>query len=293
MANQNTALATIESTAADIEKILETCNVVALKEMTGLVQTIKLAAGIQQLRAALTDEVMVRVFMPLQSSPLGFLTDKDQHPKEWNEYTPEQKREWKPGYPLAVVREVVIETLINGLRPIGNEINIISRRMYAAKNGVMRKLSEFPGLSDLVIVPGAPVINEKNEARIAIHATWKVNGVPFSMIRDVEKRADGTASDTRFSIRVNFGMGADAIIGKATRKIYKAILDQLTGSALSLPDGDVLDTIGEEIAQGPAPSPAPPEQDGKRMKVGAKPAEPVDSPPAKPMREPDPDSDGR
>src|SRR3989304_2752859 len=124
---------------------------------------------------------------------LAFLTDKDDPPKEWKGGPAEQKREWKPGYPIAVVRDVVIETLINGLRPVNNEINIISRRMYAAKNGVLRKLVEIPGLTDLVITPSAPAYgSDKQDARVAVHANWKLDGVPMAMIRDIEKRADGT-----------------------------------------------------------------------------------------------------
>jgi hypothetical protein len=63
-------------------------------------------------------------------------------------------------------------------------------------------------------------------------------------------------------------MGADAILGKAVRKAHKAVLDQLTGSALTVQDGEVLDTEGVEIpAEGPAPAPSPTEQDGRRMNL--------------------------
>lgn len=279
MASESTA---IQKATSEIERVLEQCNSTALATMPMLTQAVTLATGMQQLRAALTDEVMNRVFMPLQSSPLGFMTDRDNPP--WDA-TDEVKRNWKKGYPVEVVRDCLIEGMINGLRPVNNEINIIAKRAYAAKNGVTRKVREFKGLTDLDIVPGAPCMNEKGDnARVAIRAKWKLNGTPMELVRDTEKRQDGTVGDTRISIRVNKSMGADAILGKAIRKAYKAILDMLEGNTLSIGDADVIDTVGVEMAE-PAPAPAPPEHDGKRMKIGA--TKPASSPSnGAPMREP-------
>lgn len=270
----NTALARIDETTGKIEEIVKTCNITSLAAMSSLTQAVTLATGIQQLRSLLTDDVMNAVFMPLQSSALGFLTDKDAPPKD---ITPDERRVWVPGYKVNVVRDVVVEMLIHGLRPVGNEINIISRRMYAAKNGLARLVGEFPGLTDLVVVPSAPCLNDKgSDARIAVNASWRLNGSPMSLSRDVTKRQDGTIQDERFSIRVNYGMGADAIAGKAMRKAYAAILSTLTGSKLTIQDGDITDTIGEIVESKPI---ALPDQDGKRMHLGSK-REPS------PMREP-------
>ena len=84
-------------------------------------------------------------------------------------------------------------------------------------------------------------------------------------------------------LQADLGMGADAIIGKATRKMLKAIYDMVSGSTWTLQDGEVeaIDTNG--VAVGPTPPPAAPEQDGKRIKMGKKPA---------PAREREPGEEG-
>lgn len=291
----NTDIARIDSAILNIEKIVSVCNVTALVEKPALQQAVVLATGISQLRTALTVEVMNNVFMPLQSSPLGFVTDRDILTKDRKDKMSEdQIRQWKPGYGVDVVRDCLIQSMVHGLRPVGNEWNIISKRMYAAKNGLGRCVSEFPGLTDLLIEPSAPQLNgDKSEARVGITARWALNGKPMSMVREVVKNADGGAVDRRFAIRVNYGMGADAIVGKAIRKTYKAILDMLTGSTLTIPDGDVIDTIGNEVAD-PAPPPAPPEQDGRRMKIGRDADKPAPTTPTQAPSQPaDPEGDGR
>ncbi len=223
-----------------------------------LAQTVTLATGMQKLRQVLTDEIVKTVFMPLQGTALGFVTDRDRD----------------GGYPAPVVRDCMVEAMIFGLRPIGNEINIIAGRMYAAKNGLVRLVNEFPGIANVIVTPGAPVTNdEKGESRISVRASWTLNGERMQMIRDATKREDGSMCDERFVIRVNKGMGADAIIGKATRKAYKAIYDILVGGHLVLSDGDATDTTGVEISSESKPI-APPEQDGKRMHLGKRREEP-------------------
>lgn len=262
----------IELATTDIETVVQQCNAARLREMPILAQTVTLATGMQKLRQVLTKELVEQVFMPLQGTALGFVTDKDRD----------------QGYPPAIVRDCMVEAMIFGLRPIGNEINIIAGRMYAAKNGLIRLVNEFPGISDVVVTPGAPVQNDK-EARVSVRASWKVNGVPGSMIRDATKREDGSMCDERFVIRVNAGMGADAIIGKALRKAYKAIYDILVGGRLAINDGDVTDTVGVEVASESKPI-APPEQDGKRMHLGNKKPETKTAPSTEPDRGDDPNN---
>jgi hypothetical protein len=252
----------VKSATLAIESALKTCNVAALREQTPMAQAVILATGMGALRRAMSDELVKEVFMPLQGTALGFITDKDRD----------------GGYPVSVVRDCLIEAMVMGLRPIGNEINIISGRAYAAKSGVARLVQEFPGVSDLVITPGvAQMVGDKG-ALVPMRASWYFHGEPKVLIRDVEKAPDGTMRDTRVMVRVNSGMGADAIIGKATRKVLKAILDQLTGSVMQIADGETVDTIGEVVTEPTAPL-APPEQDGQRIKLGRnreqpKPAEP-------------------
>jgi hypothetical protein len=260
----NDKLATLENASAAIEEALKKCNTMALKELPALKQAIVLAQGMNLLRSSLTDDVMRSVFMPLQGSTLGFVTDKDQ----------------TGGYPLEVVRDVLSEGMIRGLYPVNNEINIIAGRCYGAKNGFARLLREFPGLTDLRVTPGVPHNAAEKGALVPMHATWMLNGKPMDMVRDVSKDPDGCIHDTRIPVRVNSGMGPDAIVGKALRKMYKAIYDMLTGSTLTLEDGEVgesIPAVGVTVNPEPSPAPAEPEQDGQRIKLGKKP-EPIRQP---------------
>lgn len=240
----------IEKAVTDIQKVLETCNVTALAAMPVLSQAVTLATGVNQLRHALTEDIVKAVFVPLQGSPLGFVTDKDRD----------------GGYPAAVIRDCVIEALVQGLRPIGNEFNVIAGRMYAAKNGLMRLVQEFPGVTDLQIIPGVPAMTDKG-ALVPMRLTLRRDGKPLELVRELRKAADGTLDDTRIPIRLNAGMGVDAVIGKATRKILKAALDMLRGNTMVMADGDAIETVGE-IVQTQAP--VSPEQDGRRVKLGGK-----------------------
>jgi hypothetical protein len=161
---------------------------------------------------------------------------------------------------------------MNGLRPVNNEFNIIANNMYAAKNGIYRLVCEFPGISDLEITPSPPVIGEKGDsARVQIRATWKLDSKLNSISRDVSKGENGQVEDTRIAIRVNKGMGLDAILGKAERKLYFSILQKLRQSRgmLTVTDGDAFEVPGSEIPDN-APAIAPPERDGKRMHLGNK-----------------------
>jgi len=168
---------------------------------------IALAIAIVDMRTALTDEIM-RPIMALMNTDLGFRCDKD--------------------YDIATVRDVVIEAKMRGFRIVGNEFNIIAKRFYAAQKGFRRKLTDgftFRGLSDLRDEYSVPAITG-DKATVKAKATWKINGEPDSC-------------EQEFAIRVNAGMGSDAVIGKAERKLLKRVHDIISGA--NTPDGDVDD----------------------------------------------------
>jgi hypothetical protein len=246
----------IEKATADIDAVLAKCNTQALATLPTLRQTVVLAHGITQLRKVLDDKLMREIFMPLQGTPLGFVTDR------------QNAKEGPKEYSIAEVRDCMIEAMIAGFRPVGNEINIISGRAYGAKAGYERKVREYPRLTDLRLSPGVPQTSGDRGALVPFRASWKLDGNPMEIVRDVAKDADGITRDSRIAVRVNAGMGADAIIGKATRKMLKAIYDMISGSTWTLQDGEIeaIDTHG--VAIEPTPPPAAPEQDGKRIKMG-------------------------
>jgi hypothetical protein len=247
-------LARIEKTEEEIESILSVCNVTKMAAMPVLRQSIELSTGISKLKQIMNEQVVRKYFMPLQGSKLGFLTDKDK----------------SGGYGWEQVRDALIEGMIRGLRPVGNEINIIADNMYAAVNGVERLVVQFPGLTDLWIVPGVPQSGGDKGAYVPMRATWILNRQPMEMVRDVEKREDGTVSDTRICVKVNSGMGPDAIIGKARRKMLFSIYQRISNCSFALADaGDPIDTVGALVPHTEtAPALAPPEHDGRRMRIG-------------------------
>lgn len=179
-------------------------------------QALVMAAAVRKMQEEISDPMMSDI-MALQGTALGFRTDKDT----------------ANGYPLNVVKQCLIEATINGARPIGNEFNIISGRVYLTKEFYSRAVREWPGLSDLKLSPQVPVTSNGG-ALVGYRATWKLNGEPQSL--DRVKHGD---DDNRIPVKVNTGMGADAIIGKATRKMLHAIYGQLTGAYEALPEGEV------------------------------------------------------
>lgn len=272
MANDNTQIQrldkrTIEEAEAQIELVVKTCDMIKLSEMRTLEQAIVLARGITALKKVLTEQVTNEIFMPLQGSQLGFLTDKDKD----------------GGYGALIVRNCWIQGLMWGLQPINNELNIIAEKAYAAKNGLERKVRQ--AVTDLIVRPGVPVASGDKAALLPMRAYWTFNGKRCELIKDITKDREGLSFDERYAIRVNTGMGPDAVIGKAYRKLYRDILAQITNNAMTMADGDVIDATGETIGE-PAPAPAPPEQDGKRVHVSkvavpAKQEQPSMPPPAK------------
>lgn len=154
----------------------------------------------------LTPQVMTHI-MWLQNSPVGFLTDRPQ------------------GYGVEEVRACVIEAAIRGLDVVGNEFNILAGRFYATKNGLKHMLRNITGLRKNV-TPGIPKMCGENAAAVTMHIDWTYNG-------------QHNEKDIEFSIRVNRGMGADAIIGKATRKAYAWLYEEVTGNSAA--EGEVGD----------------------------------------------------
>ena len=186
-----------------------------------LAKTLCTANNIQIMRNLLTPKRM-EIFMGLMNSPLGFRTDK----------------KGKDSYAMEEVREVLIAALLNGVFPYGNEFNIIASNLYVTKEGFERKVRETDGLTDLEVIAGVPRLYE-GRTIVRMAARWRLHGV----IQELSS-IDGKPG-REFPIKVNQGMGDDGIIGKATRKLLKAVWVQIHGSEQSLlADGEI-----EEPAQ--------------------------------------------
>lgn len=215
MSKQGTDIVPADQIKA-IEAIAQECSLLSLAEAGRFEKAIRLASGIKRLKAALTGAVMAEI-MPLMGSPLGFRTDKD---TESRKYTIDQ------------VRECLIEAVLRGANPVGNEFNIIAARAYMTKEFFERMVGEYPKLTDLRLKPGVPRNDSKGKgALVPFRVDWKLDGVPDFV--------DRTEDGFQIPVRVNANMIVDAIVGKATRKILAQVFKQITGSASSFPEGDV------------------------------------------------------
>lgn len=206
-----------------VESIVQRVSTDALAELPPMTRTVVLAKGMHDLRQAMTEQLVTTVFMPLQGYKLGFRTDKDK----------------EGGYPWEIVRDVAIEAMVRGFQPCGNEFNIIGGNFYATKEGMDRKVREWPGLTGLNLVPGVPKMSEGG-ALVPYEATWKINGRPDRL--DCKATAD---EDRRIPVKVNSGQGADAILGKAERKMLARIYKRLSGQTID--EADIVDTVGEAV----------------------------------------------
>lgn len=200
---------------AAMDAVISECGLSQLNGHEQFDQTFRLAAGVRQLRELITTEAMQDI-MQLQNTALGFRTDKPQ------------------GYDVGTVKDCVIDATLRGLRCVANEFNIISSRTYITKEGFARLVRGYPGMSDLKLSFNVPHMRDGG-AIVAASAKWIMNGAPDSLEREIP-------------IRVNKGMGSDAILGKATRKMLASVYERLTGSEYGLPEGEVGDVIDGSVA---------------------------------------------
>lgn len=202
------------------------------------------------LREALTDEVMDKVFMPLQNTKIGFLTDHTGKPRG--------NRPALQPYGREIVRDAIIDAVTIGLLPTGNQFNIIAERMYPTKEGYTALLRRL-GVKYFI-----EVSYDKSQtdgfAEIPCKITYQYGGERnnFSIVATVKK--DSYSS-------------ADQLRGKAERRAKKALYEYITGCDFGDADEDSsqpIDVVAEEIdtqanqgakidphAEAPAPEPAP------------------------------------
>ena len=182
---------------------------IAAQGMAGrMSRALAVAGAMQDLRRAMDAPGVMDSIMSLQGTSLGFRTDKDS----------------SGGYPVDVVRDCGIDAALQGCYHVGNEFNIIAGRCYITKEGMGRKLSSIDGLG-YSITPGIPKMAGQGAVQ-PMEVSWKYKGQTGQKTIEV-------------CVRVNQGMGADAIVGKATRKARAWLFQHITGQ--EVPDGEIGD----------------------------------------------------
>ena len=188
----------------ELQEIADRTTLAKLEAMPSVQRAVTLAKGMVALRSKIQGEVL-DMFCELAGTNLGFKMDK-------------------PTYPKEVIRDCIIEAMIRSAAPVGNEFNIISGKCYLTKEYYERMCSET--VQNLRVTEGVPVIaSSGGGALVPMLASWSVNGL-IDRIDCVKSEG----SDTRIAVRVNKGMGADAILGKAYRKLFARIYRRATGS---------------------------------------------------------------
>ena len=258
----------------EVEGILEEYHEKSDPAAAGQFKIMALRAKTMSLiNTVMDDEFIANVARFCQNSRLGFLTDR---PDVGNGLA----KDGKPaGYPPHVLRTCLMEAAIAGLLINGNEFNIIGGNMYTAINGFRGLFRRDTRFSDLKIDLGTPSYENSGatdrygepivRAIVKASATWSFRGKPDSMTGVV------------IPIRVNKGMGDDAILGKAERKLLSRVYNQVVG--MNLYDGDANDADSAQAPAIAATEAASPQVVKKRIRkaeageVGVEPPKPSDS----------------
>lgn len=184
-------------------------SVLTQENLIGFERAYAIAESIGKLKELLTDEYM-KPIMQLQGNKLGFKTDKDKN----------------GGYPMEVVRNCLIEAVLNGVQPYGNQFNIIAGNMYMTKEGCGYALNNFKGLGYTLVCSLPRINSDKTSSSVDVKIEWNIAGKQEEKIVPIPIKMDAYTS-------------VDAIIGKATRKGRAWLLSTVSG--IEIPEGDVTD----------------------------------------------------
>jgi len=188
--------------------------VVSAQSLQGFERANLVAQAFADLKEKLDHKYMAPI-MALQNNRLGFKVDKP--------------------YDEETVKNCLIEAVLSGVQPTGNQFNIISGNTYITKEGFKYLLDNYAGLT-WEITPGLPRISaDKTSAAVVMKATWSIG--------------DGAQQTREWDIAVKFGSygTADAAIGKAERKARKRLYELITG--IEMADGEVGDLQGVEPSE--------------------------------------------
>jgi hypothetical protein len=184
-------------------------------EMIGAMIT---ASAMEALRQQLTPAVMKDVRSRV-GSPLGIEV-----------YPPTAK------HSDDVVRDVVLEGLLQGARIVGGEIGIHSGRCYLTKKYWERKFRTLPGIvcdEPVLGKPRAEKVGDKEYAVVQAVLTWRMNGKSDKL---------ECTNNAAISVIWNAGMQIDAIHGKVKRRLFKAGYAKVTNTQLEDDEEIVIDS---------------------------------------------------
>lgn len=182
-----------------------------------------MANAISVIKEVLTPEVMQPI-LSLAGSKLGFRTDRDKP----------SKGQMPQPYPLETVKDCLIDAVLLGINPTGNQFNIIAGNMYVTKEGFTFLLKKVNGLKYSIIYKNVQFSQNKETALVTCQINYRV-GEEKEIIQNLE-----------FTVKAGSYATADSCIGKAERKAKCWLYNHIEGTDLT--DGDAQDVEYSEIS---------------------------------------------
>lgn len=208
MENQNeTGLTTLQISKQKFEMACQSAR--SLQIVNNFGSAFEAVNIVALLREALTEEVMKTVFMPLMNTKVGFLTDHSGKPNKNGII--------QPLYSVSVVRDSIIDAVSIGLLPTGNQMNIISERMYPTKEGYTYLLKKL-GVKYILDISYDKGTNP-NFAEIPVKINYEHDGEKNSFTTICTVKKDTYSSH-------------DQLRGKAERRAKKVLYEYITGCDL-------------------------------------------------------------
>ena len=159
------------------------------------------------LRETMTDQVVERYFRPLAGQKFGFRTDRN-------------------NYPTEVLRSCIIDAILLGLAPTGNQFNIISGNCYPTKEGYTNLLKKIGVDYKIEILPNTS--QDNSYAIMPCRVTYTY----------------GTAKNAKWDkdivIPKRGNENHDLLAGKANKRIKQALYEYLTGTDWGYSDDEIV-----------------------------------------------------
>ena len=173
------------------------------------------------LRETMTDQVVERYFRPLAGQKFGFRTDQN--------------------YPTETLRSCIIDAILLGLAPTGNQFNIIKGNCYPTKEGYTNLLKKIGVDYKIEILPNTS--QDNSYAIMPCRVTYT-----YCTAKNVKWDKD-------IVIPKKGNENYDLLAGKANKRIKQALYEYLTGTDWGYSDDEIVVEAANRPAQPQQPQP--------------------------------------
>lgn len=228
--NENALAIATEKELAEADafgQIVEQCQN-SLDGSNKFTRAVLTAKAIAALEKAMTPSIM-KDFMGLMNSPLGFKTDRYDGMKD-------RSGNVVKAYSESVVKRCLIVGILQGANVFGNEINIIAHNCYLTKEFFDRKIRQHAGIQSFSYQIGPPAKHGDKSAILEATAEWIDQHGELHSVEFVDKRRDDPPGrDMRIVVNAYASSSPDELRGKAESKLFRRCFHQITGQELMEP----------------------------------------------------------